>query len=37
LPKPHHVATLMNEEGLWAHPMNPEPPGPMDEEDLYAE
>ena len=36
LPKPHHVATLMNEAGLWAHPLNPEPRGPMDEEDLYA-
>jgi hypothetical protein len=37
LPKPHHVATLMSEAGLWAYPLNPEPPGPMDEEDLYAE
>jgi hypothetical protein len=36
LPKPHHVATLMNEEGLWASPLNPEPPGPVDEEDRYA-
>ena len=39
LPKPYHVATLMNEAGLWAHPMNSEPPGtiPWGEEDLYAE
>jgi hypothetical protein len=37
LPKPHHVATLMNESGLWGYPLNPEPPGPMDEEDVYAE
>jgi hypothetical protein len=37
LPKPHHVATLMNKAGLWAHPLHPEPPGTLDEEDLYAE
>ena len=37
LPKPHHVATLMNEAGLWAHPLHPEPPGPADEEDLYVD
>jgi hypothetical protein len=37
LPKPHQVAIMMNENGLWAHPMNPEPPEPMDEVDLYAE
>ena len=36
LPKPHHVATLMNEAGLWAYPLNPEPAGAVDEEDLYA-
>ena len=36
LPKPHHVASLMNEEGLWRHPLHAEPPGPVDEEDLYA-
>ena len=36
LPKPHYVATLMNEAGLWEYPLNPQPPGPMDEEDLYA-
>jgi hypothetical protein len=37
LPKPHHVATLMNEAGLWTYPLHPEPPGPVDEEDLYDE
>lgn len=37
LPKPHQVARMMNENGVWAHPMNPEPPEPMDEVDLYAE
>jgi hypothetical protein len=37
LPKPHQVATLMNESGVWVHPLNPEPPSPIDEEDLYGE
>jgi hypothetical protein len=37
LPKPHHVATMMNESGLWVHPLNPEPPGLLDEEDIYGE
>ena len=37
LPKPHQVARMMNENGVWAHPMNPEPAEPMDEVDLYAE
>lgn len=37
LPKPHRVATLMSEAGLWTYPMNPEPPGLRDEEDLYVE
>ena len=37
LPKPHRVAALMQESGLWNHPLNPEPPGPVDEEDLYGE
>jgi hypothetical protein len=37
LPKPYHVAALMNEAGLWAYPMNAEPRGPVDEEDLYGE
>jgi len=26
LPKPHRVATLLNESGVWVHPLNPEPP-----------
>jgi len=37
LPKPHQVAALMNESGVWAHPLNPEPPTPVDEEDIYGE
>ena len=39
LPRPHHVATLMSEAGLWAYPLNPEPPTlvPSGEEDIYAE
>ena len=26
LPKPHRVATMMNESGVWAQPLNAEPP-----------
>jgi hypothetical protein len=37
LPKPHQVATMMNESGVWVHPLNPEPPGPVQEEDIYGE
>ena len=37
LPKPHLVATLMNESGVWVHPLNPESPIPVDEEDIYGE
>ena len=39
LPKPHHVATLMNEAGLWTYPLNAEPPGLVSwgEEDFYDE
>jgi len=37
LPKPHQVATMMNESGLWVHPLNSEPPTPVDEEDTYGE
>ena len=39
LPKPYHVASLMNEAGLWSHPLNAEPPDPIfaGEEDLYDE
>jgi hypothetical protein len=29
LPKPHDVASLMHEAGLWSYPLNPEPPSPM--------
>jgi hypothetical protein len=27
----------MHEHGIWVHPMNAEPPRPVDEEDLYPE
>ena len=37
LPKPHQVATMMNESGVWAHPLNPAPPASVDEEDIYGE
>lgn len=37
LPKPHRVAALMNESGVWSHPLHAEPPGPVDEEDSYGE
>ena len=33
LPRPHHVAVLMNQGGVWVHPMNPEPPTPAGEQD----
>ncbi|HSB00825.1 MAG TPA: hypothetical protein VLE49_09250 [Anaerolineales bacterium] len=36
LPKPHQVATLMNESGVWVHPLNPEPLSALDEEDIYG-
>jgi hypothetical protein len=36
LPKPHRVATLMNESGVWVHPLNPEPPSLTDEADIYG-
>lgn len=37
LPKPYEIARMINEAGIWAHPLNPEPPSPVDEEDLYVE
>lgn len=37
LPKPHLVATLMNESGVWVHSLNPAPPTPGNEEDIYGE
>jgi len=36
LPKPHQVAALMNASGVWVYPLNPPPPTPLDEEDLYG-
>jgi len=37
LPGPHQIAMGMNENGVWVHPLNPEPPSPVDEEDIYGE
>jgi hypothetical protein len=37
LPKPHRIATMMNESGVWVHPLHAEPPGSADEEDIYGE
>ena len=37
LPKPHHVATMMHESGIWVHALHAEPPGFVDEDDLYEE
>lgn len=37
LPKPYQVAALMNQHGVWTHPMNSEPLLPRGEEDLYDE
>jgi len=39
LPKPHRVAAMMNESGVWVYPLHPEPPGPVPspEEDVYGE
>ena len=37
LPKPHQVAAMMNESGVWVHPLHPAPPEPLDEEDIYGE
>ena len=36
LPMPHQVATMMNDSGVWVHPLNPAPPAPVDEEDFYS-
>ncbi|MGZ9166269.1 MAG: hypothetical protein ACXW4Q_03835 [Anaerolineales bacterium] len=37
LPRPHQVAVLMKESGVWVHPLNPKPLTPVDEEDIYGE
>ena len=37
LPKPHQVAAMMHESGVWVHPLHPAPPEPFDEEELYGE
>lgn len=35
LPMPYQIAKAMNEKGVWAHPLNSEPPELVDDEDLY--
>lgn len=37
LPKPHVIAKKMSEQAMWAGPLNPEPRGLDDEEDIYTE
>ncbi len=37
MPRPHDVATMMNEEGIWVHPLNAAPPAEPDEEDGYGQ
>ena len=37
LPEPYHVAMLMNESGVWLHPLSSAPPILIDEEDPYAQ
>ena len=36
LPKPYQIAKIMNESGVWTYPLNAEPPGAVDEEDVYG-
>ncbi len=35
LPRPHQIATLMSEAGIWVYPLNAEPPRLADEPDHY--
>jgi len=35
LPLPYKVAVMMNEYGVWAHPLGSEPAVPQDEKDIY--
>jgi hypothetical protein len=37
LPEPHQVATMMNEGGVWVHPMIAAPPRFVDEPDIDDE
>lgn len=38
LPQPHRVASMMNESGVWVHPLHPEPPtSTAEDEDLFNE
>jgi hypothetical protein len=34
IPKPYHVAKMMNEDGIWKYPLSSEPPEPIDEWDV---
>ena len=35
LPEPHHVATMLNEEGIWVEPLHAAPPVAEDDDDKY--
>ena len=35
LPMPYQIAKAMNEKGVWAYPLNSEPPELVDDGDLY--
>ena len=35
MPKPHEVATMMSEAGVWIHDLNAAPPVVEDEPDVY--
>jgi hypothetical protein len=39
LPHPYRVAAMMNERGVWVHPLNAEPPtlSAAEDEDLFDE
>ena len=37
LPKPHRVAAMMNESGVWAYPFHAKPSSSADQEDIYGE
>ncbi len=35
LPTPHALATMLNEDGIWIHPLNAAPPTLQDDDDGY--
>ncbi len=35
MPKPHEVAKMMNEGGVWVEALNAEPPALVDDDDIY--